>query len=47
MPGHYLAENNEVTMNLGFQILQETRNYLNKNIVSLVNCDENDNLVSL
>ncbi|CAD8119825.1 unnamed protein product [Paramecium sonneborni] len=36
VPGHYLADNNETTMNLSFQILDDTKTYIQENILSLI-----------
>ncbi|CAD8125049.1 unnamed protein product [Paramecium sonneborni] len=36
VPGYYLADNNEATMNLSFKILENTKTYIQENILSLI-----------
>ncbi|CAD8112308.1 unnamed protein product [Paramecium primaurelia] len=36
VPGHYLADNNEATLNLSLKILDDTKTYIQENLLSLV-----------
>ncbi|CAD8209228.1 unnamed protein product [Paramecium octaurelia] len=36
VPGHYLADNNEATLNLSLKILEDTKTYIQENLLSLI-----------
>ncbi|CAK92281.1 unnamed protein product (macronuclear) [Paramecium tetraurelia] len=42
VPGHYLADSNDTTMNLSFQILDDTKTYIQDNLLPLIPNDDGE-----